>query len=111
MANKSSYQDSETKIDGVNSTAVLQVEAIRDGRPELALLLPSKEPLKAAALYYGLKEQQKENDFNRTLQMEEHQVRLECMMLKTQAKIQQREQQRQQEEMTVPEPEYVIDLR
>ena len=76
MANKSSYQNTETKIDGVNSTAVLQVEAIRDGRPELALLLPSKEPLKAAALYYGLKEQQKENDFNRTLQMEEHQVRL-----------------------------------
>ena len=53
--NYSQYKDQDKAVDNITPTTCLQLEAIKQLDPQLALLLASKDPIKAAEVYSELK--------------------------------------------------------
>ena len=89
---KSVFQSNESAViaKNISGKEVLQLAAIKQRNPELALLLPSSQPLTAAERYAELQQFSIDGSLQRKMQYESHQQKLKL----TEACIEQ--QQRQQ---------------
>ena len=58
--NYSQYKDQDKAVDNITPTTCLQLETIKQLDAELALLLASKDPIKAAEVYTELKMKQEQ---------------------------------------------------
>ena len=98
---KSEFQSNESGVSAKNISGkeVLQLAAIRQGEPELALLLPSSHPLTAAERYAELHQFSVDGSLQRKMQYESHQQKL-----KLREAWMEQQMRQQQQEMPAIEP-------
>ena len=107
---KASYSSPNLHVQGLDSQAALQFQAIRQGDGELAILLNTKkgDSLKAAATYSQLKFATGEANLENRMALDLHKqemIERESKMYYQQQQIQEQEKQRKLK--TLPAPEYV----
>ena len=95
-------------ISGLTPTTVLQLEAVKRGQGELALLFPSKQPVVAAKVLAKLKQEDKDAEMLRYLKLQNshHQMRLD-MMQATQM-LQPQPQSPYEATPQTPEPAFIL---
>ena len=78
-------------VTGISPTNVLQLEAVKRGDSELALLLPCKDSLEAAAQYHEMRCYEKDKEFLKQIQLQNHQMELNMVKMKAEMQVQQQQ--------------------